>query len=292
MGQYEGTVYTGVVGPESDYSEAWRSIVGMVRRSGDSQPNFYTGTKGYELRQLHVNKFLESGHDFLLMLDHDMIFAKDTLERLRSHKLPYVSGLYMRRQYAPIAPIWFEDNPDGEWPAAPFTVDPELGRLHKIGASGWGCILVHREVILAVRAMLKGEWEIIEDDMDLWPYDIRKVLDAVKWVKAISRRPLTPAIGPYLQKYADILAEELRPLRGTKDTIGSDIRFPFFAKQAGYQLWGDPDVRPGHILYYPLTPEDYSSTSDEYKAEMIQNNSRKVAEARAQWRRVVRGLER
>ena len=49
-----------------------------------------------------------------------------------------------------------------------------------------------------------------------------------------------------------------RLLRGAKtDSIGSDIRFPFFAREAGYTLMGDPDVRPQHMLNYPLAVEDH-----------------------------------
>ena len=266
MGQnYQGSVYTGVVGPETDYSKAWRSILDIQKRPGDSFPQFFKGTKGYELRQMHINKFIDSEHDFILMLDHDMTFEPDTLERLRSWGKPYVSGLYMRRQFDPIAPIWFTDNPDGLWPSEPYVTDPERGRLHKIGASGWGCVLIHREVILNTRPLLKGEPEVIEDDMDIWPYDLDTVFTALE------------------NGDLDTLRNEIRPLRGDKIPVGSDIRFPYFAKAAGYQMYGDPDVRPGHILYYPLTPDDFSGTPDDYRANLLEATSEKINSARGEW---------
>jgi hypothetical protein len=283
--KYEGTVYTGVVGPEQDYSVAWRSIMDITRRTGDATPRFIIGTKGYELRQSHINSFIESPHDYLLMLDHDMKFERDTLERLRSHELPYVSGLYMRRQFSPMAPIWFENNPKGLWPMSPFLKPPERGRLHKIGASGWGCILVHRDVILAVRALLKGEHEIIEDDMDIWPYDLESVIGAIRGLRALvdeapDRRTLLPALKHHTEK----LEQEIKPLRCSNNPIGSDIRFPFFAKQAGYQLWGDPDVRAGHILFYPLTNDDYDASPPDFQATIQKDNQKRVRKARRHWR--------
>ena len=266
MGQtYQGTVYTGVVGPETDYSISWRSILAIERIPGDSPPNFFVGTKGYELRQMHINKFIDSDYDFILLLDHDMTFPPDTLKRLRAWGKPYVSGLYMRRQFDPIAPIWFEDNPDGLWPSEPYARDPERGRLHKIGGSGWGCVLIHREVILNTRKLLKGEPDVIEDDMDIWPYDLDAVFEALT------------------QGDIETLREEIRPLRYDKVPVGSDIRFPFFARTAGYQLYGDPDVRCGHLLHYPLSPDDFTGTPPEFKGRLAETTAEKINEARATW---------
>jgi len=289
---YTGDVYIAVVGPETEFGVARDSIHNIRRRQGDSGPHFVRATKGFEARQMHLNSFIQGKHDFILFLDHDMTFPPDTLERLRSHGKPYVSGLYMRRRYDPIAPIWFEDNPAGEWPFQPYSRDPERGRLHKIGASGWGCILVHREVILAVRELLNGEEEIIEDDMDVWPYDLQRVL---RVIRLLGKLPTNWQIGErdlrrYVHKCATVLQQEIRPLRGKKDNVGSDIRFPFFAKAAGYQLYGDPDVRCGHILFYPLTPDDYSALTDEQRNAMHRGIAGKVEDAREQWHERIAAL--
>lgn len=283
--EYTGSAYIGVVGPEIDYGEAWRSVMHIVRRQGDELPAFFTGTKGYELRQLHINKFMESHHAFLLMLDHDMIFPADTLERLRNHKLPYVSGLYMRRQYDPIAPIWFENNPRGLWPAEPMTRDPERGQLHKIGASGWGCILIHREVIQNTRGILKGEPEVIEDDMDVWPYDLTRITGAIKGLRElVDTAPGKRTLLPALAHHTTTLEGELRPLRGRNDAVGSDIRYPYYAKAAGYQLWGDPDVKCGHILQYPLGPDDFTGAGSDFVDRLHKSSTRRVRKARRDWR--------
>lgn len=238
---YTGSAYIGVVGPETIPVQAMLSILNIERRPGDTAPKFKMATKGYEARQLHINEFLESDHQFILLLDHDMIFAPDTLERLRKHGRPYVSGLYMRRRVAPMFSVWFEPF-DGQWPLMPFTDDPERGRLHKIGASGWGCMLMHRDMIEAVRPSLCGEQEVIEDDMDTWP--------------------------------------DGTPCRGTKDPVGSDVRYPVICQRAGFTLWGDPDVRPSHIMNYELSPDDYTRQPDELRNQWSAKLRQQIMDAR------------
>lgn len=245
---YTGSVYIGVVGSETDYGTCRDSIHNITRRAGDGLPVFIRATKGFEGRQMHVDRFLESDHDFILFLDSDMVFEPDTLERLRGHGRPYVSGIYMRRRFAPIVPIWFEYS--DTFPYPPYVDIPEKGRLHKIGASGWGCVLVHRKVFEAVKPLLKGEDFIIEDDMDIWPYDLQTVFTALN------------------AGDIETLRKELRPLRAVKDNVGSDLRFPFFANQAGFPLYGDPDVSPGHALIYPLTMDDYANTPASIRQEV------------------------
>ena len=248
--QYTGSCYIGVVGSENENGECRDSIESIVRRRKDEGPRYVRATKGYEARQMHLNNWYEgTKHPFMLLLDHDMKFPANTLERLRSFKLPYVSGFYMRRRYAPMAPVWFEYNATLQMPMIPYTGVPMANTLYKIGASGWGCILMHRDVVTAVRKVLKGEPEIIEDDMDLFPYDLKRVMGAIKM---IATKP-TEA-----QK---ILTDEIRPLRALKDSVGSDIRFPFYARLAGFELYGDSGVVCEHMLNYPVSVTDYVNQS-------------------------------
>lgn len=248
--KYTGSVYIAVVGSENENGECRDSIEGMIRRKKDTPPHYIRATKGYEARQTHLNNWYENTkHPFILFLDHDMVFPPFTLERLRSYRLPYISGLYMRRRYAPMAPVWFEYGEIGKMPMVPYTGVPHPGMLYKIGASGWGCILMHRDVVTAMKGILKGEPEILEDDMDVMPYDLKRVMAAVK---NIAKDPA---------KSQSVLQEELRPLRGLKDTVGSDIRFPFYARLAGFDLYGDSGVMCEHMLNYPLTPADYIGQS-------------------------------
>lgn len=260
--EYKGAVYIAVVGGESENGECRDSIEAITRRGHDTPPQYVRATKGYEARQMHLNNWMDkTKHPFILFLDHDMIFSPDTLERLRRHKLPYVSGFYMRRRYQPIAPVWFEQNEPGHMPLKPLTQVVQRNALYPLGASGWGCILMHRDVVTATRKLLKGEDEIIEDDMDLFPYDFKKVAKSVNIIKqGLEGKKIKPEAA---QKALSTLVSELRPLRGLKDPVGSDIRFPFFARMAGFDLWGDSGVVCQHVLNYPLSVNDYMQQSGE-----------------------------
>ena len=291
--RYEGPVYIGVVGPEEENGVCRDSIENIQRREGDSRPVYIRATKGFEARQIHLDNFKrEARYSFLLLLDHDQIFPPDTLERLRSHKLPYVSGYYMRRRYQPIMPVWFTAGKPGVMPMYPMTSEPERGKLHPLGASGWGCILVHREVIEAVQPLLKGEAEIIEDDMDVYPYDLPRIMTAIKGLEALAESKPEPVnLYPAMEAHIEALREEIRPLRVMKDNVGSDIRFPFYARLAGYQLYGDPDVRCGHMLNYPLSPDDFATTEEEYKAQLRKQWNGAVNEEKRQIIALRKGLE-
>ena len=296
--EYTGSVYLGSVGPETEVGICRDSVMMIKKREGDEGPYFVRATKGYEARQFHINKFIESPHDFILLLDHDQIFPADCLERLRSHKRPFVSGFYMRRRFAPIAPVWFEydEETPPRWPMMPFTRDVPQDELVKLGASGWGCILIHRDVILAVSELLKGEDEVIEDDMDIFPYDLPDLLRAVNRLAQLSAKSnlvdFEPEDYDLLRSAVDILRENIVPLRGTKDPVGSDLRFPFFARLAGFDLYGDPAVRVGHVLNYPLSPDDYAGVPTEEKDKLGAVHEEKVSVARAKWRSIVSDLER
>ena len=260
MKKYTGSCYIGVVGPSLEYGAANDSIDNLILRAGDWKPRKFRATKGYDARQMHFNKWIyESNHPFALFLDHDMVFQPDTLERLRSHELPYVSGYYLRRRWNPIMPVHFDrqKNPK-EWPMRPSLDIPVPGKLIELGAGGWGCILIHRDVAVDMRdKVLKGEDWVIEDDMDIYPYDINKMFDAIKGLKKLTEINEQKGVSlkggiekVALNHYVNELVEEFRPLRGTKDPVGSDLRFPFFARQAGYKLMLDPDVQCKHITKY------------------------------------------
>jgi hypothetical protein len=253
--KYTGSCYIAAVGSENEYGPCRDTIEAIAKREDDEGPYFIRATKGYEGRQTHLNNWYKNTqHAFLLLLDSDMYFPPHTLERLRSTGLPFVSGFYMRRTIRPVVPVWFERGETGKMPFKPMVAIPEKDKVYPIGASGWGCMLLHRDVITAMQPLLKGELEIIEDDMDIYPYDLQRVMSAIQSLDA--------GIGSMTQGEARqqvaILKEEIRPLRGIKDEIvGSDIRFPFYAQLAGFPLWGDTGVLCEHNTVYPVSFEDW-----------------------------------
>lgn len=287
MTSYSGSCYIGVVGSETEIGECRDTIDAILKRPGDIGPFYVRATKGYDARQSHLTKFIESRCDYLLLLDADMTFPQDALERLRAHKEPYISGYYMRRRFQPIAPVWFKLPPKGVWPMEPWLDLPEHGKLHELGASGWGCLLIHRQVVLDTRKILKGEQDILEDDMDVYPYDLGVILNAIKKLTWLAEEPtpegmdLRDAMRPFILQ----LTKEFRVLRGLHDVIGSDIRYPFYARMAGYTLKGDPDVMCGHVLNYPLSPSDFELSPEQIRRDVATEFSKGFAKARADWKR-------
>ena len=292
--EYEGTAYLGVVGPENEIAECRDSIEKIRRRYGDGEIQFCRATKGYEARQLHLNNMMESHHDWLFLMDHDQVFPPDALERLRSHKVPYVSGYYTFRNAEEPRPVWIKPF-TGKFPLEVWWGVPERGKLHKLGGSGWGCLLVHREVIEATRKVLKGELEIIEDDMDIYPYDLGRVMRAIGGLKnLLKERPSESTLYPALGAHVSALNDEIKMLTGVKhEIVGSDIRFPIYALKAGYQLWGDPDVACGHMMNFNIMPQYYESLfeskSQEELNDIKKERARRLRKVRREWGDYVKG---
>jgi len=102
-------------------------------------------------RQIQIKKFIESGADFLMMIDADETWAYNTIEKLVKHNLPLVSGLVYSRKY-PYYPVWLnyneldnklEQNNTHYLPMVP-------NGLLKVDAIGAGFMLMRRDVALAI----------------------------------------------------------------------------------------------------------------------------------------------
>ena len=278
--EYTGTCYIAVVGPETDIGVCRDSINAIHRRPGDVGVAAIRATKGYDARQAHLHTFYyETKHDFIFLADHDMTYAPDALERLRRHKLPYVTGLYMRRTFAPVYPVWYHAG--AAWPLAPFLDIPEQGKLYDLGGSGWGCILLHRDVLTAMLPLLKGEDWVIEDDMDVWPYDLGVIMGALAGLRElVDTNARMPILRPALAQLTETLTAEIRSLRGSKSPVGSDLRFPWYARASGFPLIGDPAVRCGHVIQYPVSADDFEATSEDKAAELKEKMHESLAEQR------------
>jgi len=103
---------------------------------------------GYNVDQVRnlIADWVVKGFDYLFAVDYDVSFASDTLEKLLSHDKDVVSGIYRQRNPDRQTLEIFEENDrDGyshiEW-------EKLRGQgLVRIGACGFGCVLVKRQVM-------------------------------------------------------------------------------------------------------------------------------------------------
>ena len=150
------------------------SIVGLLihdmrhhRRIIDGGGHFPTvsGANIVNARNLAVRTFLD-GHDadWLFTVDTDEAFAPDTVDRLveaaHPQTRPIVGGLYYGIWHGSGQPVQFPqmfewvDDPPGvsrieSWPP---------GQIIPVGATGAGCMLIHRRVLQAMRSAHPEPW--------------------------------------------------------------------------------------------------------------------------------------
>lgn len=171
-----------------------------------------------------VKRFLaESTAEWLWMLDTDMVFGPDTLERLLEFadpdKAPIVGGLCFSIDNGRLFPTLYglagdEANPQvvryHEWP-------PDS--MMQVAATGTGCLLIHRRALEAVR--------------DFEPPGIP------------GQRGFNPAF-PWFQE-TNHFAEP----------VGEDITFCWRAGLAGMPVYVNTGVHIGHVKEHMLTIDLY-----------------------------------
>ncbi|OYV84350.1 MAG: hypothetical protein B7Z73_15660 [Planctomycetia bacterium 21-64-5] len=97
-----------------------------------------------QARNVLATSALEEGFEDTLWVDADTAFDADAVERLRSHDVPIVAGLYARRAARgglAMAPI----------PGTRELVMGEGGGITEVLYAGTGFLLVRREVYVAIR---------------------------------------------------------------------------------------------------------------------------------------------
>lgn len=145
-------VFVAAVTSESQQVKAMMAFQSMLLRDEDKKIIKF-GSRGDLARMYLGDKFLESDYDAILLIDLDMIHPPDLLERLRAHDVDMVSAHYFRRHINPMRSVVSLITDDNTWPYPPLINIPDDG-LHEIACTGFGCVLIKREVVEAVMSML------------------------------------------------------------------------------------------------------------------------------------------
>lgn len=153
-------VFIAVATSDQQYVKSLRSIFEMKKRAGDDL--FFPDHFGQGMATritLEDAFFNKKEYDAILLLDADQRHPWDMLEKLREPMedigLDMVCAHYYKRSTKPIESLCYELGAD--YPYQPMLYPPREG-LHEIATTGFGCVLIHRRVIDAVRKTLpKGE---------------------------------------------------------------------------------------------------------------------------------------
>ena len=124
---------------------------------------FKAGSLIYDARNLLSLTAIEQGFNYVLWLDSDMVFPRDTLTRLLKHleerDANIVSGLYFKR-YLPTTPVIYSvlDAPKQNAQGVPerqlvsYTDYPK-DSVFEVRGAGFGCMMMHTSV-------LKHVWDV------------------------------------------------------------------------------------------------------------------------------------
>jgi hypothetical protein len=145
-------IFVAGVSSELQYARGVNSFRSIQINKGDIAALHY-GATGLTARKALCSEFLSKKEfDAIALMDLDMDFPVDTIQKLREHDLDMVTGHYYRRQYSPMVSI-IDLITDDTWPHVPLLDVPKSG-LHEIASTGMGCVIIKRHVIEAVAETL------------------------------------------------------------------------------------------------------------------------------------------
>lgn len=154
---------------------------------GGGKISLQTGPRIAETRCQMVQHFLEKfpQADWLFMVDADMTFEESIVEDLLAHAdpkdVPILGGLCFAGGHASgrMYPTIYEeiDEGDGHIKVQPVNDYPS-NRLVKVGATGGACLLIHRQVLLAMnRPYPNGFGTLADGRVNLYPWFVEGTTD-------------------------------------------------------------------------------------------------------------------
>ena len=112
-------------------------------------------------RERMTESFLGTGGDYMFCLDSDMEIPSGAIDRLLSHKLPLVAGLYVSRSEAHWPFVWNEQRDEaGNFQGYQIIAEWPEGALIPCDITGAGFLLIAREVFES----LGPPWWLLEED--------------------------------------------------------------------------------------------------------------------------------
>jgi len=125
--------------------ETFKSIYDLEVPSGYSTDFAYFGSYQVDYTRNHIAAKARE-YDYLLAVDSDMTFGKDTLSKLLSHDKDIVSGLYIKKS---LDKTEYEIYTKVEGRFKPYT-RLTTDQLFEVDACGFGCVLVKSSVFASL----------------------------------------------------------------------------------------------------------------------------------------------
>jgi hypothetical protein len=133
---------------------------------------FLPGTYIHTARQELMQHCLANGDDYVLWLDSDMRFPKETFAHLIQHKVPIVGINYAKRRLPPdtvaiktLGLVGSGDKPERLYP------DPEETGLVEVDAVGFGVLLMRMDDFRDIPPLSEGAW-----------FDQRYIPETDQWI--------------------------------------------------------------------------------------------------------------
>jgi len=215
-----GSVLVGVPGPDLSFTETRGAMRQMIVPNGEWRE--LPGQRSEYARTKLISYFMrETKHDWLFLLDSDMRPEKDTLLKLLQHQKGMIGALYLYRGQPPFPCVREDYNPYTieDWPSQPFFDFPK-DAVFKVGAIGFGAMLIHRDVL--------------------------EVVEPLRWSAAM---PIG-LDGPLAWAYYG-------PWRGKLG--GGDLVFCDLCKLAGVDIWCDSSAVVPHLTSDYVKLEEYDA---------------------------------
>lgn len=150
------TVYIGIPTFKDLPFEFVLSLVDMITHASKHYKvltGFCNRTFRNIARETLIETMLETKADYLLFLDDDMVFPKDTIEKLAKHDVGVVSALaFGRKDPYQACALNMCYRADSDLVAEEYLhiVNWPENTLLKVGATGLACTLIKREVLEAI----------------------------------------------------------------------------------------------------------------------------------------------
>ena len=123
--------------------ETFKSIYDLIVPDGyEVDFQYFYGYRIDQVRNL-ISSWVVNGYDYLFSVDSDISFAPDTLLKLLSLDKPIVGGVYRQRNPEQHLEVYDTNYRRMEWSQLAF-------EIREIGALGFGCVLIKREVFEAI----------------------------------------------------------------------------------------------------------------------------------------------